>query len=172
MRYPFHTIFKGKENTIAVSIDRPGSSRSDRSSVDSSNSMGASLPGGVSPIIMSRFFSNSPKRKMCTMDCGNCRSIAKQLREEQNNRLDLPGRRGSTPWSAPCSRKSSLSPGVGMRGKYKIIMTKIWVTCIFAVMGYLLLLEILSIPMTLFNAMLGVWTENSAFCSIMSRQQH
>ena len=53
------------------------------------------------------------------MDCENCRDIAKQLRSEQLNQLEIPGnvgRRGSTPWSAPTSRKSSC-PGPGILGK-------------------------------------------------------
>ena len=52
------------------------------------------------------------------MDCDNCRAIAKQLRIEEGNQLNIPGnggRRGSTPWSAPCSRKSSC-PGPGILG--------------------------------------------------------
>ena len=110
---------KGKSEAIAISVDRPSTSRSGRSSIDSA-STGTSLPGAVSPIIMSRFLNfNSPKKKICTMDCDNCRSIAKQLRAEQVNQLDIPGRggrRGSTPWSAPCSRKSSC-PGPGILGK-------------------------------------------------------
>ena len=54
------------------------------------------------------------------MDCDNCRAIAKQLRAEEGNQLNIPGnggRRGSTPWSAPCSRKSSC-PGPGLLGKW------------------------------------------------------
>ena len=113
------TPLKGKSDAVAVSIDGPSTSRSDRSSIDSA-STGTSAPGAVSPLIMSRFFNfNSPKKRMCTMDCDNCRAIAKQLRAEQLNQLELPshgGRRGSTPWSAPCSRKSSC-PGPGILGK-------------------------------------------------------
>ena len=112
------TSFKGKSEAIAISIERP-TSRGARSSIDS-NSTGTSLPGAVSPIIMSRFFNfNSPKKRVCTMDCDNCRAIAKQLRIEEGNQLNIPGnggRRGSTPWSAPCSRKSSC-PGPGILGK-------------------------------------------------------
>ena len=112
------TSFEGKSEAIAISIERP-TSRGARSSIDSS-STGTSLPGAVSPIIMNRFFNfNSPKKRMCTMDCDNCRAIAKQLRAEEGNQLNIPGnggRRGSTPWSAPCSRKSS-SPGPGILGK-------------------------------------------------------
>ena len=112
---------KGKSDAIAISVDRPSTSRSGRSSIDSA-STGMSMPGGVSPIIMSRFLNfTSPKKKICTMDCDNCRDIAKQLRAEQVNQLEIPGsggRRGSTPWSAPCSRKSSC-PGPGFLGKRK-----------------------------------------------------
>ena len=112
------TSFEGKSEAIAISIERP-TSRGARSSIDS-NSTGTSLPGAVSPIIMSRFFNfNSPKKRVCTMDCDNCRAIAKQLRIEEGNQLNIPGnggRRGSTPWSAPCSRKSSC-PGPGILGK-------------------------------------------------------
>ena len=113
------TPLKGKSDPIAVCVDGPSTSRSDRSSIDSA-STGASMPGAVSPIIMSRFFNfNSPKKRMCTMDCDNCRAIAKQLRVEQSCQLELPshgGRRGSTPWSAPASRKGSCS-GRGILGK-------------------------------------------------------
>ena len=117
-------IKKGKSEAIAISVERPSTSRSGRSSMDSA-STGTSLPGAVSPIIMSRFLNfNSPKKKICTMDCDNCRSIAKQLRAEQVNQLDIPGnggRRGSTPWSVPCSRKSSCS-GTGILGKSKSLL--------------------------------------------------
>ena len=111
------TPLKGKLNAIAISVDRPSTGQSDRSSIDSTAS---SIQGGVSPIIMKRFLNfTSPEKKICTMNCENCRDIAKQLRTEQVNLLDIPGhggRRGSTPWSAPCSRKSSC-PGPEIIGK-------------------------------------------------------
>ena len=111
------TPLKGKLNAIAISVDRPSTGQSDRSSIDSAAS---SIQGGVSPIIMKRFLNfTSPEKKICTMNCENCRDIAKQLRTEQVNLLDIPGhggRRGSTPWSAPCSRKSSC-PGPEIIGK-------------------------------------------------------
>ena len=111
------TPLKGKLNAIEISVDRPSTGQSDRSSIDSAAS---SIQGGVSPIIMKRFLNfTSPEKKICTMNCENCRDIAKQLRTEQVNLLDIPGhggRRGSTPWSAPCSRKSSC-PGPEIIGK-------------------------------------------------------
>ena len=115
------TPLKGKLNAIAISVDRPSTGQSDRSSIDSAAS---SIQGGVSPIIMKRFLNfTSPEKKICTMNCENCRDIAKQLRTEQVNLLDIPGhggRRGSTPWSAPCSRKSSC-PGPEIIGKTKTL---------------------------------------------------
>ena len=114
------TPLKGKLDAIAISVDRPSTGQSDRSSIDSAAS---SVQGAVSPIIMKRFLNfTSPEKKLCTMDCENCRDIAKQLRTEQVNLLNIPGRggrRGSTPWSAPCSRKSSC-PGPEILGKTNV----------------------------------------------------
>ena len=122
-----------KTEAISVSVTTPMGTRSGGSSVDSTGT-GTSVAGAISPQIMKLF---SPKKKLCTMDCDNCRSLAKQLREEQSNRLGVPttsrrnsiswvsapsyiksqsnlldvpstARRNSTTWSsAPCSRKSS-----------------------------------------------------------------
>ena len=42
-------------------------------------------------------------KKVCTMDCAHCRSIAKQLRADSPNPMGF--------LSAPCSRKSSMASG-------------------------------------------------------------
>ena len=62
---------------------------------------------GVSPLI-ERFFSASPKKKVCTMECESCRQMARQQRVEESQ-LNLA-------LSAPCSRKSS-SAGTAGHGK-------------------------------------------------------
>lgn len=57
----------------------------------------------ISPQIMERFFTISPKKRVCNMDCNACRQKAKKLRDEQLLLI--------APVSAPCSRKSSASIG-------------------------------------------------------------
>ena len=81
-------------------IHKPDSTPGDLGSTDS-NISGYSLSNDkhlLSPL--NRRFST---KKVCTMDCANCRSIAKNLRAESPNQIGF--------LSAPCSRKSSMALG-------------------------------------------------------------
>ena len=90
-----------------VLIHKPPSSPGGLSSVSGASPNQNSDFGGsgtLSPAV-NRFFTLSPTtKKVCTMDCGHCRHLARSLREESASPLGFPA-------SAPCSRKSSVVVG-------------------------------------------------------------
>ena len=60
----------------------------------------------LSPTLGRMFASLTPTKKVCTMDCSQCRSfMAKNLRSDSDSPNNLAG---SECLSAPCSRKSSV----------------------------------------------------------------
>ena len=69
-------------------------------------------PGAISNCSaeIRRFFGPSPSKKVCTMDCSNCRQMARQIRDQQQAE-GLQSPVDSAASSAACSRKSSVGIG-------------------------------------------------------------